>query len=86
MAKKGSKSKSTPASEQQIARAQKSHFTNRANYYFQEVVAPIERSYRQAMGIGNYAEGVKLFEALQSAREEFRHLLYRNEWAKVKAK
>ncbi|SDX92542.1 hypothetical protein [Thermoactinomyces sp. DSM 45892] len=86
MAKKGSKSKNTPASEQQVTRQKKSHFTNRANYYFQEVVAPIERSYRQAMGIGNYAEGVKLFETLQSARKEYRHLLYRNEWVKVKAR
>ncbi|MDQ0417330.1 MULTISPECIES: hypothetical protein [Thermoactinomycetaceae] len=86
MAKKGSKAKNTPASEQQVARPKKSHFTNRANYYFQEVVAPIERSYRQAMGIGNYAEGVRIFETLQAARKEYRLLLYRNEWVKVKAK
>lgn len=84
MAKKNSRSRNIPTKEKQISRPPKPHYTNRAHLYYQEEVAPIEKSYQQAMKMGNYSEAVKFYEALQVAKKEHRILLSRNERVRVK--
>lgn len=84
VAKKSSRSRNIQTSEKQVSRPPKPHYTNRAHLYYHEEVAPIEKSYRQAMRIGNYSEAVKLFEALQVAKKEHQILLSRNERVRVK--
>lgn len=84
MAKKNSRSRNLPTNEKQTSRPPQPHYTNRSHLYYQEEVVPIEKSYRQAMRIGNYSEAIKFYEALQVARKEHRILLNRNQRVRVK--
>lgn len=85
MAKKSSsRTNSYYSKEKQINRPSKPRYTNKANSYYREEVAPIQRSYNQAMRMGLYDEAIKYFEALQIAKKEHRILLSRNEQVRIK--
>ncbi|MBA4495014.1 hypothetical protein ACFO25_02060 [Paenactinomyces guangxiensis] len=69
--------------EKKANRPPKPRFTSKANIYHSEVVAPLEKAYRQAMRTGNYEEAGHFFKETTEARKEHRLLLHRKELVKI---
>lgn len=62
----------------------KPKYTNKANLFSSETIAPLLRSYRYHMKLKNYDQASDAFEQLRKARKQFRILLKRNEKVRTK--
>jgi hypothetical protein len=62
----------------------KAKYTNKANLFHKETIAPLLRSYRYHMKLKNYDQAAEAFEQLRIARKQFRILLARNEKVRIK--
>ena len=72
---------SQPRQEQRPA---KPKYTSRANIYHQQVVAPLEKRFRQALKNRNYPEAQSLYKEIVQARKEHRLWIDRCEKVKIR--
>jgi hypothetical protein len=59
-------------------------FTNRANVYYKEVIAPLERACKRAIVSEQYKEVETLFLQIRKAKKDHRQLLMRKEFVRIK--
>jgi hypothetical protein len=76
--------KKTSRREKQPNNPKKPRFTSKANLFYSEVVAPLEKAYRQAMKAKNYTEAEQFFKQIREAKEEHRLWLARKELVRIK--
>lgn len=53
-------------------------YTNQANLFYRDVIAPLQKRYRQALQARDYEGARQLLQEIERARREHRLLLYRN--------
>ncbi|KPC77721.1 hypothetical protein ADL26_00325 [Thermoactinomyces vulgaris] len=61
----------------------KPRYTNQANLFHRDVIAPLERRYRQCLQAREYESARALLRELETARREHRILIHRNERVKI---
>ncbi|MFC7441005.1 hypothetical protein [Laceyella putida] len=62
----------------------KPRYTNQANLFYRDVIAPLEKRYRQSLQARDYEGARRLLREIEAVRREHRLLLYRNERVEVK--
>lgn len=77
-----SKKRRTRDKEKQ--RGPKPRYANRANLFYKEEVAPLERAYRRAMLGERYAEAAEIFKNIRTAKKQHRTILMRKELVQIR--
>ncbi|WP_044640367.1 hypothetical protein [Risungbinella massiliensis] len=75
--------KKTRNRERATQRPKKGKYTNIANFFYQEQVAPLEKAYRQHMQSKQYELAEQAFAQSRIKRDEYRQILYRREKKQV---
>lgn len=75
--------KKTRNREKSKHRPKKKRFTNAANFFYHEEVAPLEKAYRQHMQNKQYDLAEQAFAQARIKREEHRQILFRKEKRQV---
>jgi hypothetical protein len=77
-------SKKRRTREKENQRRTKGRFTNKANIYYKDVVAPLERAYKRALIGAQYREAGEIFLKIREAKKSHRHLLMRKEFMRIR--
>jgi hypothetical protein len=77
-------SKKRRTREKEKQRSAKPRYTNRANIFYKEKIAPLERAYRRAMIGGQYTEAGEIFKNIRAAKKQHRTILMRKELVQIR--
>jgi hypothetical protein len=77
-------SKKRKTREKENQRASKARYTNRANVFYKEKVAPLERAYKRALLGKQYQEAGGIFMKIREAKKQHRTIWMRKEFVKIK--
>jgi Tfp pilus assembly protein PilF len=72
------------STNRQEQRPAKPKYTTRANMFHQQVVAPLEKRFRQALKARRYAEAESLYRKITEARKEHRLWIDRSEKVRIR--
>lgn len=70
-------------SNKQVNQPRKPKLTSKANLYYRDQIAPLEKKYRQAMQSKNYKHARELFNQIRNLKKEYLLLLHRKERVKI---
>ncbi|MGI6474402.1 MAG: hypothetical protein ACOX0J_08965 [Thermoactinomyces vulgaris] len=72
------------STNRQEQRPAKPKYTSRANLFHQQVVAPLEKRFRQALKARRYEEAESLYREITEARKEHRLWIDRSEKVRIR--
>lgn len=77
-------SKKRRTRDKENQRVSKARYTNYANVYYKEQVAPLERAYKRAMLGKQHQEAGEIFMKIREAKKKHRTILMRKELVRIK--
>ncbi|MCH5584214.1 hypothetical protein MK805_04435 [Shimazuella sp. AN120528] len=77
-------SKKRKTRDKENQRKAKARYTNRANIFYKEEVAPLEKAYRRALLGEQYREAGEFFKKIREAKKRHRTILMRKEFVRIK--
>lgn len=77
-------SKKRKTREKEKQRGAKARYTNYANIFYKEEVAPLERAYKRALLGEQYRQAGEIFMKIREAKKKHRTILMRKEFVRIK--
>lgn len=65
-------------------RGAKARYTNKANLYYKEVIAPLEKAFKRAMIGERFQEARDIFLKIRKSKKSHRQILMRKELVRIK--
>jgi hypothetical protein len=77
-------SKKRRTKDKENQRPTKARYTNYANEFYKEQVAPLERAYKRAMLGEQYQQAGKIFMKIREVKKKHRTILMRKEFVRIR--